>query len=104
MFFLTGFDWVARVQPRHILGIFALNIFPSVLAYQFWNHALTKVSANEVAISQYLIPVFTTLISVFFLDERLRDFHLIGGALIFFGVFLVTSAYKSTKPRTTNPG
>ncbi len=96
--FLTGFDWVAKVQLSHILGIFALNVFPSVLAYQFWNHALTKVSANEVAISQYLIPVFTTLISVLFLQERLHSFHFIGGALIFLGVFLVTMVKKTTKP------
>jgi drug/metabolite transporter (DMT)-like permease len=75
----------------HILGIIALNIFPSVLAYQFWNRALRSVSANEVAISQYLIPIFTTLISLAFLDERLHSFHLVGGGLVFLGVFLVTT-------------
>jgi drug/metabolite transporter (DMT)-like permease len=87
-----GTGWVSQVRMTHLLGIFALNIFPSVLAYKFWNRALTRVSANEVAISQYLIPVFTTLVSLVFLDEKLHGFHLAGGGLIFFGVFLVTSA------------
>jgi len=92
---VTGTEWISRIGLIHVLGILALNIFPSVLAYRFWNKALTLVSANEVAISQYLIPVFTTVISVFFLDESLHGFHLLGGSLIFLGVFLVTSAYKT---------
>ncbi len=89
---LVGWDWIHKLEGQHLLGVLALNIFPSVLAYSFWNQALTRVSANEVAISQYLIPVFTTLISVSFLGETLRPFHLMGGGLIFLGVFLVTIA------------
>ncbi len=87
---ILGWEWIYNIQLQHILGVLALNIFPSVLAYTFWNQALTRVSANEVAISQYLIPVFTTLISVSFLGEHLKKFHLWGGVLIFLGVFLVT--------------
>lgn len=92
---VIGFTWVQKIELSHILGILALNIFPSVLAYSFWNQALTHVSANEVAISQYLIPVFTTLISVSFLGEQLQEFHLWGGGMIFFGVFLVTMGKAS---------
>ncbi len=83
--------WTSQVQARHLLGILALNIFPSVLAYMFWNQALTSIPANQVAIFQYLIPVYTTLISVTFLGEHLRAFHLVGGGLIFLGVLLVTN-------------
>ncbi len=89
---IMGWGWIYHIELKHILGILALNIFPSVLAYSFWNQALTRVSANEVAISQYLIPVFTTLISVSFLGEQIQSFHLWGGGLIFFGVFMVTMA------------
>ncbi len=88
----TGLDWLHQVGPLHILGIVALNIFPSVLAYIFWNRALRTISANEVAISQYLIPLFTTLISITFLGEKLHSFHFIGGGLVFLGVFLVTTS------------
>ncbi len=83
--------WTSQVHARHLVGILALNIFPSVLAYMFWNQALTRIPANQVAIFQYLIPVYTTLISVTFLDEHLRAFHLLGGGMIFAGVFLVTN-------------
>jgi drug/metabolite transporter (DMT)-like permease len=84
--------WVGRIHFEQLAGILALNIFPSVLAYLFWNQALTRIPANQVAIFQYLIPVYTTIISVIFLDERLQPFHLLGGAMIFIGILLVTNS------------
>ena len=88
---LSNWGWVSQIRPNHLWAIVALNIFPSVLAYLFWNYALTKISANQVAIFQYLIPVYTTIISIIFLEERLRLFHICGGALILAGVLLVST-------------
>lgn len=88
----TEWAWIEMLRMKHIWAILALNIFPSVLAYLFWNRALTTIPANKVAIFQYLIPVYTTAISVVFLGEQLRAFHLLGGGLIFFGVLLVTNS------------
>lgn len=88
-------EWIANVRWIHVLCIVCLNIFPSVLAYQFWHSALKKVSANQVAIFQYLIPVFTTIISVLFLNENFRIFHVVGGTLIFTGVILVNRGPKA---------
>jgi len=84
--------WIQDIRIIHVLCIFCLNLFPSVLAYRFWHDSLKKVSANQVAIFQYLIPVFTTTISVLFLDEQFRAFHLIGGLFIFLGVILVNNS------------
>jgi drug/metabolite transporter (DMT)-like permease len=88
---IIGSSWVTQVSPPHIVGILCLNIFPSVLAYRFWNQALDKVPANKVAIFQYLIPVYTVIISLLFLGERLQPFQILGGTLIFIGVLLVTN-------------
>lgn len=90
--------WVRQVEFRHIAAILVLNIFPSVLAYLFWNQALAKISANRVAIFQYLIPVYTTLISLAFLGERLQIFHICGGVMIFIGVVLVAKISLQRKP------
>ena len=87
---VTGTDWIHHIGPIHVAGILALNIFPSVLAYLFWNRALKLIEANQVAIFQYLIPVYTSIISVVFLDEHLRGYHLAGGVLIFIGLLQVT--------------
>jgi drug/metabolite transporter (DMT)-like permease len=88
--YLSDWVWVRQIRPNHIWAILALTIFPSVLALLFWNYALTKISANQVAIFQYLIPVYTTIISIIFLEERLQLFHVCGGILILSGVLLVS--------------
>ena len=92
-----GSGWIMQVSLRHIIGIVCLSIFPSVLAYRFWNQALDKVAANKVAVFQYLIPVYTVIISLLLLDERLQSFQVIGGLLIFVGVLLVTN--KGSEPK-----
>jgi len=89
--FLSDWAWVRHIRINHIWAILALTIFPSVLAFLFWNYSLTKISANRVAIFQYLIPVYTTIISIIFLDERLQVFHICGGVLILVGVLLVST-------------
>ncbi|MCG6930667.1 MAG: DMT family transporter [Desulfofustis sp.] len=88
--YLSEWAWIGRIQPRHIWAMLALTIFPSVLAILFWNYALTKISANQAAMFQYLIPVYTTVISIMFLGEHLRLFHICGGVLILTGVLLVS--------------
>jgi drug/metabolite transporter (DMT)-like permease len=89
---LDQWSWITRVGTVQVVGILALNLFPSLLAYHFWNQALRKISANRVAMFLYLIPVYTTIISVLFLGEQLRIFHVLGGSLIFLGVLLVTNS------------
>jgi drug/metabolite transporter (DMT)-like permease len=86
----SHWSWISQIRTVHVVGILCLNIFPSILAYQFWNSALRKVSANKVGIFLYLIPVYTTVISILFLRESLHLFQIIGGLLIFIGVLLVT--------------
>jgi drug/metabolite transporter (DMT)-like permease len=96
---VQGNKWLAQIRLEHILGIICLNIFPSVLAYRFWNKALENISANKVAVSQYLIPVFTVIISLLFLGERLEQYQMIGGALIFAGLLLVTNILARNEGR-----
>ena len=88
--YLSDWVWIRQIRANHIWAILALTIFPSVLALLFWNYALTKISANQVAIFQYLIPVYTTIISIIFLEEHLQLFHIGGGILILSGVLLVS--------------
>ena len=96
---LEHWSWVHQVGRVHLAGILALNIFPSLLAYHFWNQAL-RISASQVAIFLYLIPVYTTIISVLFLGEQIKLFHILGGSIIFVGVLLVTNSRLLAKGET----
>jgi drug/metabolite transporter (DMT)-like permease len=85
-----GTAWMNHLGVKHIGGLLALSLFPSVLAVYFWNKALATISANKVAIFQYLIPVYTVIFSLLFLGEHLGAYHLVGGVFIFAGVVMVT--------------
>jgi len=78
-------------SPGVIAGIAYAGIFPSVLAYLFWNRAVAEVGANRAGQFLHLIPVFGTLLAVIFLRESLEAFHFAGAALIFAGIYLATT-------------
>jgi drug/metabolite transporter (DMT)-like permease len=69
-------------------GIAYTGIFPSVLAYLFWNRGVAEVGANRAGQFLHLIPVFGTALAVIFLGESLKLFHLFGAVLIFVGIYL----------------
>jgi drug/metabolite transporter (DMT)-like permease len=65
-------------------------LFPSVLSYIFWNSGVVKVGANRAGIFIHLMPVFSVVLAMLFLGERLHLFHFFGIALIFIGIVLTT--------------
>lgn len=65
-------------------------IFPGILAYACWNHAVLIVGPSVSAIFMYLVPVFAAILAWLFLDERLASYHLTGGLLILAGLYLTT--------------
>jgi drug/metabolite transporter (DMT)-like permease len=66
-----------------------LAIFPSVLAYQFFNEGVKVVGATVAGLVLHLIPVFGSIMAVLFLGEKFRLYHVVGMLLILGGIFLV---------------
>ncbi len=88
----TTWNWITVSS----VGYFA--VFPSVLAYFFWNQAVARVGPDRAGLFLHLMPVFGALLSVAFLGESLLPFHFIGAALIFSGIYIVSrSAAPGTK-------
>lgn len=69
-------------------------IFPSFLSYILWNRAVPVVGTSVAGMAQYLIPIFGVTLSVIILGESIETYHLAGMAVIFTGVWLVTSGQK----------
>jgi len=69
--------------------ILYIAIFPSILAYRFWNHGVSQIGASTTGLFICFIPVFTAMIAAVFLDETLYRYHAIGLLLIASGVFIV---------------
>jgi drug/metabolite transporter (DMT)-like permease len=68
-----------------------VTLFPSVLAFIFWNQAVGQVGANKAGLFLHLMPVFGTVLSIIFLGEALQLFQVAGIGLIFSGIWLTTA-------------
>lgn len=64
-----------------------LALFPSLLAYFFWNNGVLKIGPGKAAFFLYLLPVFGTLLAFVFLGEEFQSYHLAGSALVFIGLY-----------------
>lgn len=78
------------LNTANISSLLYVALFPSVLAFIFWNQAVREVGPNKAGLFLYLMPVFGAILSAVFLGESIRSFHLIGMALIFTGIHLTT--------------
>ena len=65
-------------------------VFPSVLAFIFWNRAVRDIGANRAGTFIHLMPVFSSILAVIFLGERIEPFHIQGITMVFAGIFLAT--------------
>ncbi len=65
-------------------------IFPSTLAYLFFNRGIALIGPNRAAPFLHLVPVFGSAMAILFLGEQLRLFHLAGYALVLAGVVIAS--------------
>jgi drug/metabolite transporter (DMT)-like permease len=72
-------------------------IFPSTLAYLFFNRGIAMIGPNRAAPFFHLVPVFGSAMAILLLGEQPRLFHLIGYALVLAGVVIASrqSAVKA---------
>lgn len=91
---LPLFLWDLSINPlpalndKLAIGLVYIAIFPSILAYLFWNRGVVTVGASTAGFFICLIPVFTALLAALFLDEGLAWYHLAGMLLIVAGFVL----------------
>ncbi len=82
-----GFSF-AHVSAAGWSSLVYMALFPSVICYLIYYHALTHISASRVSAFIYLEPLIATLMGVAFLGERITGSLVAGGTVIFTGVYL----------------
>lgn len=75
-----------------VAGIVYMGVFATVVGYVFWNRAVQQVGPNRAGPFMYLMLVFTPLLAIVFLGERLYLYHFVGCALILGGIYRTTTA------------
>lgn len=79
---------VLHVTPLAVAGIAYMGVFATVIAYVFWDRGVQAVGPNRAGPFMHLMLVFTPLLAMVFLGERLYIYHVIGCALILGGIYL----------------
>ncbi|SDW68326.1 DMT family transporter [Thiocapsa roseopersicina] len=77
-------------NPTNLAAIGYVAVFPSVLAYVFWNRAVVEMGPNRTGQYMHLIPIFGAGLAVLLLGERLHVYHLFGALMIASGIALAT--------------
>ncbi len=75
----TGLDLV-------IIGYVA--IFASIVAFFSWNKGVSIIGPNRASLFLHLIPVFSSIWAISFLNEKFAFFHVIGVLFILSGIIL----------------
>jgi drug/metabolite transporter (DMT)-like permease len=86
VFWLAGGMDLAALSPRAWLAIAYMAVFPSVVCYVGYFHALNYISASRVAVFAYLQPAMATLMAVPLLGETISSSLVIGGCIALLGV------------------
>lgn len=74
--------------PDVILSILYVAMFPSIVAYLCWNRGIELIGPNRAGLFINLIPVFASVLAVFWLGETLKTYHIAGMMLILSGMIM----------------
>jgi drug/metabolite transporter (DMT)-like permease len=72
-------------------------IFPSTLAYLFFNRGIALIGPNRAAPFLHLVPVFGSVMAIVLLGEQPKLFHLIGYVLVLSGVVIASRRASAIK-------
>ena len=70
-----------------VVGVLALLV--SIISLAMWNTGNAIVGHNRAAIFVNLFPFYSAGLAIFFLDEHLYFFHVVGVLFVCAGIFLV---------------
>jgi drug/metabolite transporter (DMT)-like permease len=94
VFLLPLYLWEIQSEPPWvvsqsvILSLIYFAFFPSILAYLCWNRGIYEIGANRAGLYINLLPLFTALLAMIFLEERFQTYHIAGIFFIFSGLLL----------------
>jgi drug/metabolite transporter (DMT)-like permease len=72
-------------------------IFPSTLAYLFFNRGIAMIGPNRAAPFFHLVPVFGSVMAILLLGEEPRLFHLAGYTMVLAGIVIASRKASALK-------
>ena len=92
--YTTGFTlksgFTLKLDTMTVATLVYVVIFPSTLAYLFFNRGIALIGPNRAAPFFHLVPVFGSAMAILLLGEEPRLFHLVGYVLVLAGVVIAS--------------
>lgn len=79
---------VSSLDTNLVLNLLFLSVFASVLCFLMWNKAINIIGSIKTTNYIYFVPLITMISSNIILGENISVLMLLGGALIFAGVYI----------------
>ena len=81
--------------PAGMAAIIYAAIGSMLLAFAGWSYVVARMGPSRAGVTMHLMPVIGVVLSMIFLDEYPRWFHLVGITLILAGVGLSSSVRRT---------
>jgi drug/metabolite transporter (DMT)-like permease len=79
-----------QLDTLTVVTLIYVVIFPSTLAYLFFNRGIAMIGPNRAAPFFHLVPVFGSAMAILLLGEEPRLFHLVGYVMVLAGVVIAS--------------
>lgn len=85
---MTQQNHVVKLSWKTIFLVIYVSLFASIIAQIAYAKGVGLIGANRAGFALNLVPVFGSLLAVFFLGEAFRWFHLVGLLAVLAGIYL----------------
>ena len=92
--------WIGQVlilDAGSVMAILYISVFPSFLAFVFWNRGVASIGPVRAGMFIHFMPLFGAVLSIWFLGEGLARYHIVGGFLVACGILLTNRRTKTPK-------
>ncbi|MCH8533245.1 MAG: DMT family transporter [Saccharospirillum sp.] len=89
------------ISSQNVGLILYAGIPASIVTTFLWMLAIRQIGASQSSIFINLMPLFSAIIAMVFLNERVAGFHLYGGVLVLAGVILAQTVTRPIRSRAS---
>ena len=92
------------LNRTNVIAILYVALFASVIAFIAWNHGVLQIGANKAGLFIHCMPVFSAILAIIFLHEKLYAYHLVGVAFVAVGIIMSSRSKVRVEPVTGKHG
>jgi drug/metabolite transporter (DMT)-like permease len=86
-----------RLNFTTLFSILYAGIFSSIIAFTLWNFGVRNIGPTKAGYFFNLLPVFSFILAVAFLNEQFHYYQIFGSLFIFVGILIALNSKKENQ-------